>query len=336
MTLTGFTDRSDRGTRFEDVTPEQVEWCYREILGRPPENEAVIDQHLAGTRNFQSLILKFIRSKEFRTKKEARQGGPLDGPPMTVDLDIAPAQLAELQDRIRGAWTALGNERPHHSVLSSGKFLPQNLSANMGEFWLSGQHEASVVRAMLARHGFVNLATKTCVEYGCGIGRVTVPLASIFGSVHAYDISPSHLELANQRIAACTTTNVFLHLCTQTPIGQNLEPCDFLYSRIVLQHNPPPIMMVLIRSFLEVLRPGGIAIFQLPTYGADYWFDINEYLRREPTSGMEMHCLPQSTVFRLGAEADAEILEVREDGATGGHLGWISNTFIVRRKSSIV
>ena len=34
------------------------------------------------------------------------------------------------------------------------------------------------------------------------MGRVTIPLAARFAEVHAYDISPSHLALAQQRAEA--------------------------------------------------------------------------------------------------------------------------------------
>ena len=50
------------------VTDEDVEWCYRAILGRNPESTEVIQGHAASYKDFRSLVLAFIASEEFRNK----------------------------------------------------------------------------------------------------------------------------------------------------------------------------------------------------------------------------------------------------------------------------
>ena len=45
----------------------------------------------------------------------------------------------------------------------------------------------------------------------------------------------------------------------------NLERVDLVYSLIVLQHNPPPVIRLIVRAFLKALNPGGVAYFQVPT-----------------------------------------------------------------------
>jgi hypothetical protein len=44
-----------------------------------------------------------------------------------------------------------------------------------------------------------------------------------------------------------------------------------------------------------------------------------------------MHCLPQQKVFALIAALQCELLEVREDDATGNRSRMVSNTFVVRK-----
>ena len=110
-----------------------------------------------------------------------------------------------------------------------------------------------------------------------------------------------------------------------------IEPCDFFYSLIVLQHNPPPVMHHIIQALLACLRPNGIAILQLPTYRLGYAYAINTWLRHHTKSDMEMHCLPQQAVSQLAAQANCEILEVSEDASTGSDR-YISNTFAIQKK----
>jgi len=73
-----------------------------------------------------------------------------------------------------------------------------------------------------------------------------------------------------------------------------------------------------------------MAIFQVPTFGARYTFSLQNYLATPPQLDIEMHCVPQHTVFEIIAEHGCSVREVREDDRVGNHE-WISNTFVVRR-----
>ena len=77
----------------------------------------------------------------------------------------------------------------------------------------------------------------------------------------------------------------------------------------------------LIRSALESLAPGGIAVFQVPTYKLGYRFVAAEHVDRERPDepDMEMHCLPQRHVLRIAAETGCRVLEVREHDLTDAH-----------------
>ena len=111
----------------------------------------------------------------------------------------------------------------------------------------------------------------------------------------------------------------------------DLEPCDVFYSRIVFQHNPPPVIAELIRNALKALRPGGIAIFQVPSYMSGYGFKLREWLAKDHPLDMQMHCLPQHRIFALIAEHCGAVLEVREDGVAGARDRIVSNNFVVRK-----
>jgi SAM-dependent methyltransferase len=201
----------------------------------------------------------------------------------------------------------------------------------MERFWDSGIKETAQLKAILQRYEIVEFDNMTCVEYGCGLGRVTLPLSKIFGEIHAYDISASHLKMARQNAIQFRRDNIVFHHVTENTLEQSLRLCDFFYSRIVFQHNPPPVIARLIAMSLSSLRERGIGIFQVPTYAANYKFHVDEYLARPESTDMEMHALPQSVVFELIADANCRLLEIREDGSVGRVGQWISNTFVVER-----
>ena len=313
------------------IQEEDVIWCYREILGRHPESAAAIRSHLSAAKDFRSLVSRFIKSAEHRQKMAPPDFVPLDRPDMTIDLAASAAELPLMVQGVRAAWTHLGLVRPHHSVLTAPEFLPESIDeASIEQFYASGDPGVAVIAAVLRRYGFSDPGSKVCIEYGCGLGRMTLSLARTFKQVIGYDISASHLAMARRRATETGVGNVDFQLCaTGRPIPR-LAPCDFFCSFIVFQHNPPPVIRELIRAALRSLRPGGIAIFQVPTYQQGYAFQVREYLARPRSLDMEMHCIPQDVVFALVADDHCRILEVREDGWIGrGHS--ISNTFVVKR-----
>jgi len=62
----------------------------------------------------------------------------------------------------------------------------------------------------LGRNGLDPSAYRTCVENGCGLGRITRWLADCFEHVFCYDISAAHLGGAARHLTQSGVTNVTL------------------------------------------------------------------------------------------------------------------------------
>lgn len=257
---------------------------------------------------------------------------PVFLPKLEIETSAKPQELHDMWREVRRAWERLGGERPFHSVLTQPRYLPTRFASSEDEFWRSGESEAYVLADYLADHGMARLRDASVVEYGCGVGRVTMPLAGLVGQLTAYDLSEPHLKLAQARAAQLARTNVRLVLLT-SPLAAEFAPCDLFYSRIVLQHNPPPIIGHVLRRLIRALRPGGIGIFQVPTYRVGYRFRVADYLSSPRPLDMEMHCFPQPDLLSLIAEEGAQVVQVRDDNATGRADLFVSNTFVILRPS---
>jgi SAM-dependent methyltransferase len=162
------------------------------------------------------------------------------------------------------------------------------------------------------------------------VGRLTVALARHFRQVIGVDVSASHLAVARAELARRGIANASTQLLERIDGVDTLPRVDLVYSVIVLQHNPPPVIHALFSGLLGRLEPGGVAVIQVPTYlPVGYRFDLGEY---ESGGGqeMEMHALPQRVIFALARAAGVEVLEVLEDGWTGYGAGSRSNTFVMR------
>ena len=258
---------------------------------------------------------------------------PLDTAPIEIDTEADPDRLQQLLAHTEATWTLLGSEEPHWSVISAERFKRSELAGHEAEFYASGQGDVDLFLAFLARNGVDAERLQRVLEYGCGLGRVTRFLAQRFPQVVGCDISPTHLQQARAYLAGTDTHNVELQrITTLADIGGPVD-LDAIFSVIVLQHNPPPVIVAILTKLLRRLRPGGIAYFQVPTHAVDYRFNLDDYLAHGLAARhIEMHFVPQRRIFRIASETGCEVLEVREDDWVGRRHVELSNTFLLRRR----
>jgi SAM-dependent methyltransferase len=136
------------------------------------------------------------------------------------------------------------------------------------EFFLSGERDVrDLVDPYLSDAQFVP-RDKRMLELGCGVGRMTFPLANRFGTVEAIDISGEMIQRAKELQARLGITNVSFQLGN----GKDLraypdESMDFAFSFIVFQHIPEiSIILNYVREIGRVLKKGGLFRFQVNGY----------------------------------------------------------------------
>lgn len=165
----------------------------------------------------------------------------------------------------------------------------------------------------------IELGGQRALDFGCGVGRLTQALAQHVDEVDGVDISPSMVAHAQQ-------LNRWPHKCRyHVNCRSDLQVFpddhfDFIYSSITLQHIEPSFAKLYIREFIRVLRPKGVAVFQVATPGL--WRGlvpaplVNAY-RKLKYRGRAFICmfgLRESTLNRLLAEAYAAVLRSDRDG----------------------
>jgi SAM-dependent methyltransferase len=282
----------------------------------------------------EQLLQAMITSKEYLSKLNNRTRGSV---PVNVcrKLDVeshcSAVELEKMMAHIRRNWSMLGDEEPYWSVLALENFKKRNMGKDLESFYATGQMDVSNLKLFYERNSILTSRPLRCLEYGCGVGRVTRWLAEAFDEVVAYDISPKHLRIAREYLHRKEIKNVAFKPVTSLEDLNHLETADLIYTVIVLQHNPPPIIQWVLKSLLNALKKGGAALFQLPTFQANYQFRVCDYLKKlENNGGMEMHILPQNEVFRVVEEAHCRVLEVVSDDWSGE--GFDSHTFFVQKK----
>ena len=129
------------------------------------------------------------------------------------------------------------------------------------EFYEAGRADWSSCKSHWEKYG---LNSGSCLEIGCGAGRVTVKLATYFDRVHAVDISQKMIEFASQYIAS---KNVTFHLSDGIEIPLESDAVDAVFSTFVFQHlDSLEIGARYFKEIARVMRPGGSLMIHMPVY----------------------------------------------------------------------
>lgn len=252
---------------------------------------------------------------------------PLTAPPQAIEIAADPPAFLAMVAKTAAAWETVGETAPYHSVLTSDEYRPERFAENEISFFESGKHDLALILALLDRIGRPAESFCRCLEFGCGVGRVTVQLAANFSEVLAVDISRPHLRLAQKHLAALGLTNVSFLQATPEDLHPGTH-YDLWFSRLVLQHNPPPVTLEILNRMFAGLAPGGVAIFHVPTYQIGYYFKITDYLTdRLPPETMHMHVTPQKPILELAWHHNCVLLDIREESAPG----WVINIFVFQK-----
>ncbi len=307
------------------ATATEVDFAFRFLLARPPTEQ---ERSFWMGEPADTLRDRLMATEAFRVALPADAiMMPMSLPVPDTTWHVDDATLAALLARVQARWVAVGQERPHWSMDMRPEFGPDQIASNMPHFEASGDSDVNQVLAALARYGFTPEALPRVCDFGCGVGRMTRPFAKAFRFVTGADISPPHLALAR----AATGAAVNYALVSVPEFGMH-APFDLWFSSLTLQHNPPPVIALILQRMFALLAPGGVAIFQLPTERVGYRFNAAEYLARpEAGDAMEIHVLPQAVVFALALEAKCLALEVREDGLVWPPTSVQSNRFILTK-----
>jgi len=218
-------------------------------------------------------------------------------------------------------WELNARRNPLWAILTDRERESQTW--DIDDFFRTGEHEVKTVLDYVATLGATLEARGCFLDFGCGVGRNTRALMRRFAAGIGVDVSGTMIELARQYSASDPVQAAYLvnHADRLSTIPD--QSVDFVYCHIVLQHLPPSLQPGFVAEFLRILRPGGIAAFQVPTGDtaspmARSWREVKSGvrgilpaalvspIRRAMGKGtqaaavtMSMHVLPEATVERL-------------------------------------
>jgi SAM-dependent methyltransferase len=187
------------------------------------------------------------------------------------------------------AWNIFGEEDPYWAVLTQDRFRKQVLDeAGRREFFASGERHMDWVFSMIRQQIDPRFKPARGLDFGCGVGRLLLPIASRCQSAVGIDVSDGMLREAAKVCQQEKILNVSLVKGDDDCSG--LTPgFDFINSFIVFQHIPTDRGARLFRRLLELLDTGGVGAIHL-TYSRSQF----------PVDSGDPNYQPQKPGFSLG------------------------------------
>lgn len=165
-------------------------------------------------------------------------------------------------------WDNFAKISPYFGVVTWDEFKPENLTEQtITDFFKSGEKVIEMVVSSIRRHLDSSFQPARCLDFGCGVGRLLIPLATRFQSVVGVDIAQAMLEEAQQNCLKRGLENVEFAQ-SDDELSRVTGKFDFIHSYIVLQHIATQRGEKILKRMIDLLNEDGIAALHF-TYAAN-------------------------------------------------------------------
>lgn len=212
-------------------------------------------------------------------------------------------------DDVQAGWNQAAQEDAMGHILTTGSPWTQ------AAFFEHGREEIRACMARLDDLGLRGPRHLKAMDFGCGVGRLTQALAEFYDWVEGVDISQSMVDQARElnRQGEKVRYRVLRDRLVARP-----GSFDLIYSMLVLQHMPREYSHGYIRTFLRLLHPDGLAVFNIPE-GPDV----------PHTNGcLSMWGTPRSVVEGIVRDAGGMVVDVE---VVANHETWIPYRYTAKR-----
>ena len=195
-------------------------------------------------------------------------------------------------------WEKFGKTDPYFGVVSHDKYRRDRLTdESREEFFESGSVYINQVLAKIRCHIEPDFTIKRALDFGCGVGRLVIPLSRIAQKVTGVDVSASMLDEAKRNCEARSIGNVTL-VKSDDSLSLVKGKYDFIHSYIVFQHIPVARGQRIFERLIALLESGGVCVVHFTYANADAIRKTLKFVRRYvPLSGNVFNLVKGKSFF---------------------------------------
>lgn len=157
-------------------------------------------------------------------------------------------------------WEKFGATDPYFGVITTSKYRMVNMSEEDREdFFRSGHDYIKSILESIKKHVDPSFAPKKALDFGCGVGRLVIPLAKVAEDVVGVDVSDSMLSVAKANCEQLSIKNATF-IKSDDELSLLTDTYDLIHSFIVFQHIPARRGMRIFENLLTRLQKGGVCV----------------------------------------------------------------------------
>jgi SAM-dependent methyltransferase len=219
-------------------------------------------------------------------------------------------------EQLRQTWDHYGEIDPLWAILSSpGK---RGKRWDIESFFAEGHRVIDGLLGVIAER-FPDVPRFCALDFGCGVGRLTRPLAAHFDRVIGIDVAASMIRRARQLNSDLKNCEFLLNESDNLSVIES-GSVDFIFSDLVLQHIAPAYSEGYLREFVRILSPRGLVVFQVIDRPGDSLIGrlsrfapgmlLDAYRRvRYGQNRIQIHSFPMARVHAVVREAGGQVLQ---------------------------
>jgi len=245
-------------------------------------------------------------------------------------------------NKIDKNWEKFGEEDPYYWVTTLDKYRGHiDKSKIIKEFFEEGEIYIHKIIEIINSRLDSKFNPQSVLDFGCGVGRILMPLAKECRIAYGIDISTTMIERAKFHAKEEKVDNVKFFQTIDELNSQDIK-FDFIHSNYVFQHISTKTGIEIFKKLLAYLTHNGVAVIQF-TYSNDLsvkyksidWMKLNLPFAlqmmnmikgKKPNSPMmEMHNYPLNLIVRILQDLGVDHYYIRhtKDGPFRGVMLFI-------------
>ncbi len=161
-------------------------------------------------------------------------------------------------NRNEDVWDYYGEKDPYFGVRSIDAMRADTFDdAARTDFFGSGEEYVSRVWHEIQDNFEEDFSPEHSLDFGCGVGRVALPIARRSGDVVGVDISDGMLEEARRNAESFGIANIKF-VKADDDLSLVSGKFDFIHSFVVFQHIKPDVGMRIVKRLIDRLSENGV------------------------------------------------------------------------------